>query len=989
VAATDPRTLLASVIERTTAELKTLGPREEVPWRFARAWLSAARFEAQGRAPDDLAAALADFDALPASLPERPMLAAVIAVSMLRHGIPHGARDTVARLMALAEIVDAAPPPLPDWPKVSAVIRVRDITDAAVYGRRGFRLRHGLAEVDRLAAVVGTAQPYALMIDSLRQILDWERRKDESDRSGAAPAEESGEYARRVAEYVDTRPAPDGPEMAARVRSNLSILPLIQKLQSAALRGDMRAISAGLEEVEAAALELPADSQARQTAERIIATLRPFASMLNDGGAAQAAPWDPAARFATPLPDDMLKAMEDAAEQPGLSPAERVTYRFNHAMALLSQDTPEAVDRAAASMRQALAQVPPDDPRLPTYLFGTGTAILTRFEQRRAPQDLREGIRMLEECLERAGTAAHYLWTMSTMPLAHAYRLSGCMALARSTALNGLRGLLWDVLLQQDVAAMHSAAQFAADSALDVARWCLADNDPESAALALESGRALTVYASGESRTLKDRLVSQGDEKLAFEWKQAHLTGDQTLVPEGLRRRVISALAGLALDERGFPLSSPGSATTRLLDPPSLHEIRAALRTLELDALVYLMPGDDRMGACVIVPVDGPAEQLLLPELTWKALAGFDEYVASTAFDVVGVQIADGDARSAESTESAENHAGPGWESRDQSRPTRVGVEDVCDWAWNAAMRPLLDLRAGWPADRPVRLCVVPMRELSRVPWHAARDRSEGRVRYVVERAVISYAPSARLLCDVAARGAVPLSDAGLFGLFVGDPDTGGTGSELPAARAEALAIKEIFYPGARYVGREADGTAAGAGAGHKPDVLGWLADPDGGPVVHLACHGVVRAAKGPGDSSYFLLADGERLSAEELVGSLSGERPRDLGLAVLAACSSAESGRGYDEAFSLATAFLANGARSVVSSQWGVPDTDTSVLMFMLHHYLRHESLPPADALRAAQLWMLHDRTPPDTMPEQLRANLREQQPPVSAWAAFIHSGR
>jgi hypothetical protein len=37
----------------------------------------------------------------------------------------------------------------------------------------------------------------------------------------------------------------------------------------------------------------------------------------------------------------------------------------------------------------------------------------------------------------------------------------------------------------------------------------------------------------------------------------------------------------------------------------------------------------------------------------------------------------------------------------------------------------------------------------------------------------------------------------------------------------------------------------------------------------------------------------------------------------------------------------------------------------------------------------MLHDRTPPDTMPEQLRANLREQQPPVSAWAAFIHSGR
>jgi len=37
----------------------------------------------------------------------------------------------------------------------------------------------------------------------------------------------------------------------------------------------------------------------------------------------------------------------------------------------------------------------------------------------------------------------------------------------------------------------------------------------------------------------------------------------------------------------------------------------------------------------------------------------------------------------------------------------------------------------------------------------------------------------------------------------------------------------------------------------------------------------------------------------------------------------------------------------------------------------------------------MLHDRTPPDTMPEQLRENLREQRPPVAAWVAFVHSGR
>ena len=43
---------------------------------------------------------------------------------------------------------------------------------------------------------------------------------------------------------------------------------------------------------------LPAGSQARQSADKLIATVRPFIFMLNEGDAAQAEPWDPAARFA-------------------------------------------------------------------------------------------------------------------------------------------------------------------------------------------------------------------------------------------------------------------------------------------------------------------------------------------------------------------------------------------------------------------------------------------------------------------------------------------------------------------------------------------------------------------------------------------------------------------------------------------------------------------------------------------------------------------
>jgi hypothetical protein len=904
------------------------------------------------------------------------MLAGMMAVSLLRSGIPYDASDTVARLVALADIADAAPPPLPDWPRVSAVIHVRDIVDASLHGRPGFRLREGLAEIERLAEVVGAAEPYSLMIETLRQGLAWRLRAEESDRSSGPAVDELDEYTRRVAQFPGSLPQADT-AVSESVTTHVAVFSIIHKLQSAAMRGDLAAVSAGFGELEAAAAELPAGSPGRQLADSLITSTKPYLSMLNDGQAPQAAPWEPAARFARPLPDDTVQAIADLADKPGLPLAERVMHLHTLAMALISQDTPEAVDRAVTTLQRVLADASPDDPRLPTYLFGAALGTLRRFEQRRSPQDLREGIRLLEECRDQAGTTTHHLWTMAAMPLAHAYRLSGRVVLGRTTALNGLRGYLWDTMLQQDVAAMHSAAQYAADTALDVARWCLTDHDPESAMLALESGRALTVYASAERRTLKDRLLAQGDEKLAFEWEQAQLTADQTIIPNDLRRRVISALAGVALDESGLPLGPPGSATTRLLDPPSIHEIRAALRTLGIDALVYLMPGDQQFGACVVVPADGPAEQLILPDLNWKALAAFDDYVASTGFDTVGSQIP------APATDAVDGH---GQGARDQSRRVHSPVDDVCDWAWRVAMRPLFDLALDLPADRPIRLAVVPMRELSRVPWHAARDRSGGRERYVVERAVISYAPSARMLCDAAARSAVPLTDSGLL---IGDPDTGGAASELPAARAETLAVKEVFYPRARYVGREADGTTASDGAGRKPDVLAWLADPEGGPLVHLACHGVVRAGSVSGDGSFFLLADGERLAAEELVGSLTDGQPRELGLAVLAACSSAESGRGYDEAFSLATTFMAYGARSVVSAQWGIPDADTSVLMFMFHHYLRHEALPPADALRAAQLWMLHDRTPPDTMPRQLRENLREERPPVAAWAAFVHSGR
>jgi CHAT domain-containing protein len=110
-----------------------------------------------------------------------------------------------------------------------------------------------------------------------------------------------------------------------------------------------------------------------------------------------------------------------------------------------------------------------------------------------------------------------------------------------------------------------------------------------------------------------------------------------------------------------------------------------------------------------------------------------------------------------------------------------------------------------------------------------------------------------------------------------------------------------------------------------------------------------------------------------------------------LAACTTNVGGTDYDEAFGLSTAFLAAGARTVFGSLWPVPDAETSLLMYLVHHFINVDLRPPADALLGAQLWMLDPaRRPPAGMPAELarRAARPEAADPLS-WAAFTHLGR
>jgi hypothetical protein len=275
---------------------------------------------------------------------------------------------------------------------------------------------------------------------------------------------------------------------------------------------------------------------------------------------------------------------------------------------------------------------------------------------------------------------------------------------------------------------------------------------------------------------------------------------------------------------------------------------------------------------------------------------------------------------------------------------------------------------------------LVPGGRLSLVPWHAARcqDAPGAPWRYALEFAVISYAASARRLAEAAQRPPLPLlaSPVVVAGAWEAMTRIAGTG-----------AIRDRFYPGARYLG-----PGCPDGAGTPREVLAALpsAAGPGASMLHLACHANV-CGGGPGKSR-LTLAGGAPLSAEEILRRAAGRAPGAAGgLVELVACRGDLTVASYDEALTLATAFLAAGAATVLAARWEVQLEPAGMLAYMVHHYLAAEGLRPRDALRAAQLWMAGpDRAAPPGMPPAMaaRAGTATLADPVH-WAAFTHQGQ
>ena len=123
-------------------------------------------------------------------------------------------------------------------------------------------------------------------------------------------------------------------------------------------------------------------------------------------------------------------------------------------------------------------------------------------------------------------------------------------------------------------------------------------------------------------------------------------------------------------------------------------------------------------------------------------------------------------------------------------------------------------------------------------------------------------------------------------------------------------------------------------------------------PIVHIATHGQFSSTL----EDTFLLTWDERININELDSILQTRNPsqdKAIELLVLSACETASGDKWA--ALGLAGMAVRAGARSTLATLWSVNDHATSKLMSDFYYELANKKLPKADAVRQAQLSLLH----------------------------------
>jgi CHAT domain-containing protein len=258
---------------------------------------------------------------------------------------------------------------------------------------------------------------------------------------------------------------------------------------------------------------------------------------------------------------------------------------------------------------------------------------------------------------------------------------------------------------------------------------------------------------------------------------------------------------------------------------------------------------------------------------------------------------------------------------------------------------PLLsgaELRSGMP------LVISSDGAIQRIPWAALYNPVSHR--YLLEDHEIQIAPSAAVFV-ANSRHATTLDAARPRDvLTIGNPafdhEQFPRLPELPGGEAEAMSVRAHYAHGDTWLGRDAT----------LPRFVQSAAQHD---VIHFAGHVIASSSQGK-DS--FLLFAGDPASPDDgrlYAADITRMRFTTTRLVVLAACSSLRGPtRGREGMPSIARAFLASGVPAVVGTLWDVNDSVSQQMFTRLHRGLI-AGLPPGQALREAQLDMLHCADP------------------------------
>lgn len=645
------------------------------------------------------------------------------------------------------------------------------------------------------------------------------------------------------------------------------------------------------------------------------------------------------------------------------------------------EPAPGHLDEAAAELERAVAAMPMFPDHEAGLRMEFGLALLDAGERLQDPQRLDEGIAELARVRELAASGLGPADPLEALwPLARAYarRSRSGDAIARADldaalkiGLEALQRLGSDILLQSGTEHGLATARQGADMALTMAHWAVKRRGP-ALPQTLELGRAMVLRAVALSDDVPEMLARSGHAGLAQEWRRA-TSRDLTrpgaaedllwgqldsppasfvpLIPSTLRRRALKALS-----------PHKGGGVQDVITSPTMRQLGEVAAAAGLDALVYLVPGQNGSGYALLIrptnqsPVICPLPHLNLSE---PALQRYLDTAAARS------QLAN------QGTDQRQrNTAEEAW---------RQALEELCDWAWPAAVGALLNILA--PA-KPPRIVLVPCDRLGVVPWHAARrrDAETGIVRYACQDAIFTYAPSALELMRAASRKRLPLAERQVL---VADPE-----SSLVWPAIEVEALRAAYYPNAQLYGQLFDQEPDAVGS--PEDLLAVLPGPHrfGASLIHFSCHGIA----GPSPSRSALRLAGGELTVARLLDLPPRDTARRAGpLIVLGACETDLSTRDHDEALTLSTALVSRGAADVVGSRWAAQDGATAVMMSVFHHHLALHGHSPADALRAAQLWMLdpHRQPPPTLTDPALRTEAtRSDLHQLHLWAAFTHQG-